>query len=135
MAGLRAAYDRSLQTMLSMERALLKLGAQTRTPAAPPPESQPQPEPAVTRVAQEIAVLASEVESSKARQAQLEQRVDAHAGLLASLDAGQRDEGALAELRIELEQARLSAEASLQRALARSPEEARPDVPPASQKD
>jgi hypothetical protein len=107
--------------MLAMERALLDLGRVKRAPAEPViADAMPGVSP--ERVEEDIATLTKEIEHWKASHTQLERRVDAQAGRLASLETGRQEDAALTELRLELEHAGTCAVASLQRALALNPE-------------
>jgi hypothetical protein len=125
IAGLRSAHEQIVLALTAMEHELLDLSLAQRTatmPAAPPAtgaQQTPTTEEPWTRARMEIdiAALADELEGWKARHSQLEQRVEAQAGLLASVESAQRQDEALAEFRLELEHARSIAAVSLERAL------------------
>jgi len=124
IAGLRAAHEHVVHAMKATEQELLELSrAQPAVPAVGPAavnaqDTSPSEEPWTrARTELDIAALADELERWKTRHAQLEQRVDAQAGLLASVESVQRQDEALAEFRLELEHARSVAHASLERAL------------------
>jgi hypothetical protein len=126
LAGLHAAHDRSTQALLTMERALIELGARRHAAAEPSGAIAPAGA-SQERLERDIALLTREIAQWQASHARLEQRIGAQAGLLASLQPGAEDDSALAELRLELEHARVSAAASLRRALAPSPAEVEPE--------
>jgi hypothetical protein len=118
VGGLHAAHEHCSRAIAVNEAALRDLSDRQRA-AAHPHATEGQWDRA--RIELEVAALADELERWKARHAALEKRVEAQARLLYSLEAVHRDE-AVAALRADVEEARRSAAASLQRALSLSPD-------------
>jgi hypothetical protein len=120
--GLRAAHEHVARAMTAIEQDLLELSRAQRAtatramPAASPSADASATEPwARARMELDISALAEQLEDWKARHTELERRVGAQAQVLASVEHAQREDEALAALRLDFEHARSSAAASIER--------------------